>query len=94
MEQCLQFARGLIKSYLIGNSIANAAACLQRTHIHEQGQASDPLHGQDEEGDHGQVPAVWVALYPGQHLFENRILGAAAEFGGRLESETRKKRVN
>lgn len=49
------------------------------THIHEQRQTSDPLHGQDEEGDHGEVPAVWVALDPGQHLLESWILGPAKE---------------
>lgn len=54
------------------------------THIHEQGQASDPLHGQDEEGDHGEVPAIWVALYPGQHLLQNWILGPAREDRERL----------
>lgn len=59
------------------NSKAHATVCLECTHIHEQGQASDPLHGQDEEGDHGEVPAVWVAFYPGQHLLKSWILGPA-----------------
>lgn len=52
---------------------------VQSTHIHEQWQPSDPLHGQNEEGDHGEVPAVWVALNPGQNLFENQVLGAKEE---------------
>lgn len=47
------------------------------THIHQQRQASDPLHGQNEEGDHREVPAVWVALDPGEYLLKSRIFGAA-----------------
>ena len=47
------------------------------THVHEQGQAGDPLHGQDEEGEHGQVPAVGVALDAGQDLLEHGAGGAA-----------------
>ena len=47
------------------------------THVHEQRQACDPLHGQDEEGEHGQVPAVRVALDAGQYLLEHGTGGPA-----------------
>lgn len=42
------------------------------THIHQQGQSCDSLHGKDEEGDHGKVPAVWVGLDPCQYLLKGR----------------------
>ena len=51
--------------------------CLLFTYIHEQRQAGDPLHWQDEEGDHGEVPAVWVALYSCEYLLKGWILGPA-----------------
>lgn len=42
------------------------------THIHQQGQSCDSLHGKDEEGDHGKVPAVRVGLDPCQYLLKGR----------------------
>lgn len=45
-------------------------------YVHQQGQAGHPLHGQDEEGDHWQVPAVFVGLNPGQYLLEGWVGGA------------------
>lgn len=68
-----------------------ATVHLRFTHVQEQRQASDPLHGQDEEGDHWEAPAVWVALQPGQYLFESRILGTAESKKAESEEQGRKR---
>lgn len=61
------------------NSTARATVCFWWTHIHQQGEAGDPLHRQDEEGDHGEVPAIWVGLDPGENLLKHGTLGPAGE---------------
>lgn len=46
------------------------------SYIHQQGKASHPLHGENEERDHGQVPTVFVGLDSGQHLLKRWIGGS------------------
>lgn len=55
------------------------------SHIHQQGEASDSLHGEDEEGDHGQVPAILVGLDPGQHLLKRWVCGSGETEGARMQ---------
>lgn len=47
-----------------------------RPYVHQQGKAGHPLHGQNEERDHGQVPAVFVGLDSRQHFLERGVGGS------------------
>ena len=46
------------------------------SYIHQQGQAGHPLHRENEERDHGKVPAVFMGLDSGQNFLEGRVGGS------------------
>lgn len=49
----------------------------RETDIQQQRQPGDSLHGEDEEGDHGQASTLAAAFDVLQALSEGRVAGAA-----------------
>lgn len=47
------------------------------THIRQEGQPGHPLHGEDQEGEHGQAPACWPPLNLSQDLSEGGVAASA-----------------
>lgn len=49
------------------------------THVHQEGQPGHPLHGEDQEGDHGQAAARGPLLNLAEDVPEGGIAASAAE---------------
>lgn len=47
----------------------------RQTDVQQQRQPGDSLHGEDEEGDHGQAPTLTAAFDLLQALFEGSVAG-------------------
>lgn len=68
------------------------------THVRQEGQPGHPLHGQDQEGDHGQTPARGPLLDLPQGLSEGSAAAPATgkgvlSHGGRRGQSIRRNRV-